>query len=348
MSQNAQGTTAGMEHDVRSDDEPERASDDCERANREEHAPESEEDAERSESGEAQGGAPLDVASRVAAGWSAIVDLAMAAAQRHASVPEAERAACVKTVRKATKSGRSLIRMLHGAMSHEARSGAERLLGDAASLLSAIRDRDAMIDAIDRLLEGKQDARAQQARLLLISIVAHPPVGDDQFAYEVATVRRAAALIARANDVIGEIPSEALTCSVAAEGMARLWRSARRKANREWQHDGEKSHDVRKAASRLVHQLNLIEQDLPKQLRKFRQRLRRATSALGEEHDLAILAECIALHRGKLGATFSEAVLQVCRRGRNRLREQAGVALAESMTLRPRGLARAIEKTYRA
>ncbi len=348
MSHNAQGTTAGIEHDVHSDDEPVSASGECERGSRIGQASESGEDAERSESVEAQGGVPLDVATRVAAGWSAIVDLAMAAAERHASVPEVERAACVKTVRKATKSGRSLIRMLHDTMSHEARSGAERLLGDAASLLSAIRDRDAMVDSIDRLLEGKQDARAQQARLLLVSITAPPPVGDDQFAYEVAAVRRAAALIARANDVIGEMPSEALTSSVAADGMARLWRSARRKANREWQHDGEKSHDVRKAVSRLVHQLNLIEQDLPKQLRRFRQRLRRATSALGEEHDLAILAECIALHRTQLGVTFSEAVLQVCRRGRNRLREQAGVALAEAMTLRPRELARAIEKTYRA
>lgn len=293
----------------------------------------------------------LDAARRIAESWSAVLAGARTAATGHPDASDEDRVAMVKTVRKATKTGRALVRLLRDAMSRETRDGLERLFGDAASLLSPIRDRDAMVGTVDRLLEGKRDERVQQARELLVSIVAPPPipdrVGDDQRGFEAALVRRAIALIEVANEVIQDIPADAITGAVVADGMAGLWRNARRRANRDWQQDGEAAHDVRKAALRLVHQLNLIESDLPRPLRKFRQRLRRATSALGDEHDLAILAECIELKRGRLGATFAEAVLSVCRSGRARLREQAGMALVEAMTLKPSGVARLIRKTYR-
>jgi hypothetical protein len=177
-----------------------------------------------------------------------------------------------------------------------------------------------MIETVERLLAGKSGERAEQARELLVGVVVPPPVGDDQIAFENALVRRAMLLIESSDRALRSAGLASIDADAIADGLARIWRRARRRANRSWQGEGENAHDVRKACSRLVHQLTLIEPDLPKQ--------------------------SIGLQEERLGSTFSDAVLIVCRRGRERLLEEAGIALAEAMTLKPRGLARAVAKRY--
>ncbi|MBL9121753.1 MAG: CHAD domain-containing protein [Phycisphaerae bacterium] len=309
--------------------------------------------AENEEVGEAS---ERSVATRLLSSWAVIVEGALSAAVSHPTASAEARPALVKQVRKSTKSGRALVRLLDGAMSPEAMAGAERSLHEAATILAPIRDRDAMCSTIDGLLEGKLDERAQQAKLLLYAIVSPPSVGDDEEAFEIALVRRAAARISLASELIREVPHELLSGATVGKAMSSLWRKARRRANRAWHgeaaadgstmQDSTTAHEARKACSRLVHQLNLIEPDLSKPLRRFRQRLRRATSALGDEHDLSLVAECIGLHRGRLGPKFASAVLTVCSRGQRRLRETAGIALAEAMTLRPGELGRRIQNRY--
>jgi CHAD domain-containing protein len=288
-------------------------------------------------------------ASRVVASWTAILDRARDAATRHPGAHPNDRSALVKTVRKATKTGRALLRLIGDrgdGLSGESRDGIERMLSDAAAMLAPIRDRDAMIETVERLLAGKAGERADQARELLLGVVMPPAAGDDQVAFENALVRRAMLLIESSDQALRTAGLESIDSDDLADGLARIWRRARRRANRSWQGEGEDAHEVRKGCSRLVHQLTLIEPDLPRRVRRFRRKLREVNAALGEEHDLAILSQSIGLHADRLGDTFSEAVLVVCRRGRERLREEAGIALAEAMTLKPRGLARVVAKRY--
>jgi CHAD domain-containing protein len=300
--------------------------------------------------------AALSVAERIARSWDATMEGALAAAVAHPNADVNERPALVKQVRKATKTGRALVRLVASAVAPEVRNGAERYLRDAASLLSPIRDRDAMIDTVHGLLDGKLDERAQQAKLLLASVVIPPSVGDDQAAFEVALVRRAAALLSRASDLIRTVPPEKLTPQITGDAIGKLWRKACRRANRACDPrsdrcpidslDSDSLHEVRKMCSRIVHQLNLIEDDLSKPLRSFRQRLRKANSSLGDDRDLTLLGECIALHRERLGPTFADAVLGVCQRAQVRLRHQARATLAEAMTMRPRELSRRIARRF--
>lgn len=298
----------------------------------------------------------VGIGTRVVGSWNAVMEGALAAAVAHPNASALERPALLKQVRKATKTGRAMIRLIAAAMPDEVRIGAEHAMHDAASLLSAVRDRDAMTATIDGLLDGKLDDRADRAKAVLHDVIAIPPVGDDELAFEVALVRRAAALLSRGADLIGRVADESISARDVGNAMAATWRKARRRANRAWEcpsdadeqthADPEAAHEARKAASRLVHQLSLVEPDLTKPLRRFRQQLRKATAALGDEHDLALLAERIALHRDRLGPTFADAVLNVCRRGQMRMRENAGVALAEAMTMTPRELGRRIRRRY--
>ncbi len=299
----------------------------------------------------------LSAAERVIESWSAILERARDAAARHPGAKRHDRSGLVKTVRKATKTGRALLRLIDGGgerLSRESRDGIERMLSDAAAMLAPIRDRDAMIETIERLLAGKSGERAEQARELLLGVVMPPAPDDDQVAFEDALVRRAMLLIEASDSALRAAGLDAIDADELADGLARIWRRARRRANRSClggsggHGDSEDAHEVRKGCSRLVHQLTLVEPDLPKRVRRFRRKLREATAALGEEHDLAILSQSIGLHAERLGSTFSEAVLVVCRRGRERLCEEAGIALAEAMTLKPRGLARAVAKRYNA
>lgn len=300
----------------------------------------------------------LSVGERLKTSWRAIVENALAAAVAHPTAELSERPALVKQVRKATKTGRALVHLLSEVMPPETNSGAERTLAEASLLLSQVRDRDAMFDTINGLLEGRLDARIEQARLLLHSIAAPPAVGDDQAAFESALVRRAAALISFASELIGSAEFDQLTPRTVGDSMAQLWRKARRRAKRAWHvrwadadgvsAENEASHAARKACARLIHQLNLLEPDLNKSLRRFRQRLHRASSALGADRDLSLLVERIGLHRGKLGPTFAHAVLSICTHRQAGHAHQAGVALAKAMTVRPRTLGRRIRKRYAA
>jgi hypothetical protein len=279
--------------------------------------------------------------------WTTVFDRAISAAERYPSAEGSLRSDLLKTVRKATKTGRALLGLIGPGLAPESASGAERAFADAAGLLSPMRDRDALLATIDRLFRAgpatNVDAeRARQVRAGLVRIVLGEVAIDDQSTRTVdeALVVRAVAALRRGHAVLGSVEPARVGQDELAVTIAEHWRSARRRAEREWNVDGEEPHELRKECSRLVHQLLLVEGiDPPKRLRRFRRTLRSVTSALGEEHDLAILAERLSMERDRLGnAGFLTAVLRVCRTTRRTLREEAGKALADAARVKPREL----------
>ncbi len=276
--------------------------------------------------------------------WAAVFDAAQQAAGTFSVAEGGLRPDLLKVVRKATKTGRALLPLIASGVRNESLSGAERAFADAAHLLSPIRDRDALLKTVERLFLGKDDERARHVHDLLAAVITaseRSPVEDRSF--EHASVDRAMIAMTRAEAVISTVDWSAVSATAIGAVVGDAWKAARRRANREWNLDGEAPHELRKECSRIVQHLLLLDDSLPKSTRRFRQQLRRVTSSLGDEHDLAMLGERMSMERDRLGnGSFVDAALALCRKARLRLREQAGHSLVEAMTIRPRELARSI------
>ncbi|MDZ4754072.1 MAG: CHAD domain-containing protein [Phycisphaerae bacterium] len=279
--------------------------------------------------------------------WTKVMTAAVEAGSAFGDADAEHQPDLLKTVRKATKTGRSLLPLLAPGTSEESLSGAERAFADAAHLLSPMRDRDAILKTIDRLFSSTRatpvSERTVQVRAALTDIILSGS-GESSRALEGALLARGLVSMQRSHAVIEAVDLSQITSAFVGDTIADRWRDARRRANREWKLEGEELHELRKDCSRIVHQLMLLEDvGQPKTLVRFRQRLRRTTRALGDEHDMAILAERMAMERDRLGRNgFVDAALALCRTARRRLREKAGVAFVEAMRFKPGTLARTV------
>ena len=265
-----------------------------------------------------------DVPGELRRNFLGVLDRALAEASGFPERPAGERPEAIRQVRKATKALRAMIPLLSGAASDEARAGAERCLADAAGVLSPVRDRDAMLAIIGRLLGERDDVRARRFRDELTAALV-PAIGPAESA------RLDELLVARAAIELGRVRAAGETWEFAgvdpeaiAGSMATAWREARDLARADWcDASDDRSHEIRKRCSRLALQVGLLA-DRDRRLKRIRRELKRTCDLLGEEHDLAMLAERVALEARRFSREgLPEAVAMLCAAARQRLRESA-------------------------
>lgn len=259
-----------------------------------------------------------------------VLDRALAGTAGFAGLPRDERAEAIRQVRKATKALRAMIPMLAGVASDEARAGAGRCLAGAAGVLSPVRDRDAMLAIIGRLLGERDDARARRFREELTAALV-PAIGPaEETRLDELLVARAALELGRVRAAAAAWEFDAVDPDSIEASLATAWREARDLAADDWG-DGtdDRSHEIRKRCSRLALQVGLLE-DRDRRLKRIRRELKRTCDLLGEEHDLAMLAERVALEARRFSRDgLAEAVATLCATARRRLRESAREATGE-------------------
>lgn len=273
-----------------------------------------------------------------------LLDQGLAEGREHAIGDAARRAESIRLLRKSTKALRALLPLVTQAAPPEAIAGAERMLSDAAGLLAPLRDRDAMLKTVNRLFQGKEGLRVEEVRSLLRGIVVAPgnePAHDRPL--EDLLMVRAASTIGRVRLGVESFQFDAIDPRFVARTIARGWAGVRRAVRSDWDTgDSEAAHEVRKACGRLALQFTFLEERKPKPFTRLRKHLRDATSALGDEHDLSMLAENIAIERARFpGDDFVEAALGLCRKARERLRSDAAEAIAKVAEVRSREIRRA-------
>lgn len=290
---------------------------------------------------------PLPLHEAIKGRFIGALDSSMRQAIVHAgAISPAERAEALRLVRRGTKIGRALLPFLVNAAPPESLAGASRALRDAAGLLSAIRDRDAMLATIDRLFGSRSGARTQHARAMLAIVVVPAGVECKARELEDLLVMRASAMLARLAASAQRFQFERVTVRDIAKPIASELKRLRREQRSGW-FEGpiERAHSIRKGCSRMVLQLTAIEEHLPRSARRLRKALREVNSRLGDEHDLAMLAERISLDRSRFPSEeFVNTALDLCRRAQRRLRERATGALEEAAVIRPRDLRRKLHE----
>lgn len=264
----------------------------------------------------------------------AVLDRALAEVDGFAGRRAGERAEAVRQVRKATKALRAMIPLLEGVASRDARAGAERSLADAAGVLSPVRDRDAMLAIIARLLGTRDDARARSLRGELTAALVPDVDPLAMVRLDEMLVERAATELVRVRRAAESWEFGEIECDRIESALARSWRGARRLARSGWDEEAdERAHDLRKQCSRLALQVGLLE-ERDRSLRGVRRKLKRICDLLGEEHDLAMLSERVALEARRFSREgLPEAVGLLCEAARQRLRESAR-AIADGLFAR--------------
>lgn len=253
-------------------------------------------------------------------------------------------AKAVHTSRKTFKRVRAIIRVARDGLGDDVRARDNAALRDAGRRLAGARDAKVVVDTLDGLVArapGELDADAlHPLRDLLVAehADAEALAAQDEGAIgavldELATVR---ADIARWE--LGDDPAEVL-----AHGLARLHRQGRRALKAAERSSGEPRteamHDLRKRAKDLWHAAELLEAAAPEQLARLASRAHDLADLIGDDHDLAVLAERADERSGRLPASLPlDALHAVIDRRRRKLQRKALKVAHEIYGADPTGL----------
>ncbi len=277
------------------------------------------------------------------------LDLALEALGRGEEIPD-ERA--VHETRKALKRLRALLRMLESELGSGAYARESAALRDAGRALSGARDAEVMLATFDALIEHNRDKLAGRGgvirlRGVLLAERSHArkdALGDPRVRTQVLAELHAC----RVRIAMWQIPDDAGSELVEA-GLLRLYRQGRKRWRRARSGKGDRTrfmHQWRKRVKDLRYVLEMLQptetprRENPKGKRGKRARrrllaarkdvkwLRREAKRadklgelLGEDHDLAMLAQWIAAERESiLRGRARKRILKLIARRRRKLR----------------------------
>ena len=228
----------------------------------------------------------------------------------------------VHEARKRCKAARGLARLVRPALGDEFRSF-ERLVRDAARELSTLRDAHAVSDTLDALLEARPDDIALQAVVnRQAAISADAALGADRTDDPRISTARALLVDARTASQAWWIPRgfDAIEAGLAAT--YRQGRSGLRRAHAD--PTDRRVHEWRKAVKYLWYQVQLVHDAAPSMLGPLEHRLDRLAETLGDDHDLAVLAELLDEQPDRYGTRSEVDHVRDLARGRQReLRRRA-------------------------
>jgi len=251
-------------------------------------------------------------------------------------VGAADSTEAVHDARKALKRSRAALRLsrhLLGTKLYRAENGALR---DAGLGLSDLRDSQALLETLDGVAPPGQFTRLHDALSARATAGAHNGRAAEHQVESVLPELRRARTRVDGWSLKADGGTERL-----GPGLERIYRRGRR-ALRAARNDPsvENLHELRKRAKDLWHAAQLLAERRPKRAQTLALRAHRVSDLLGEEHDLAILAQRVAGEPGTLEPAEQGLLRELIERRRKHLRRQ-GLSCAERLYRRkPRKLRR--------
>jgi CHAD domain-containing protein len=264
------------------------------------------------------------------------IDLALELLARdHGSTPSEK---AVHETRKAMKRLRALLRLIEDELPADTFARENAALRGVAERLAGPRDAEVMLATLDALIERgprklrrRKGVRRLRHALLAQRQTAAAKLDGDAVIRASAELRELRARVERWTlPALGE-------SDLIAGGLARLYRQGRgrgRRATRRRGKDSEAMHDWRKRVKSLRYAAEMLERHVPaeiargsraKQLRVLARRADQLGEVLGEDHDLAVLAELIraAGKRKRLDRRTRKLLLELVAARQRKLRRRA-------------------------
>jgi CHAD domain-containing protein len=238
----------------------------------------------------------------------------------------------VHETRKALKRSRALVRLQRDSLGAKRYKRESRALRKAAGRLAGARDSEVMVEALDRMVKhhpkrlvNSRGVRELRARLAAERERAAAHTGEGARARETAIAELRAARLRLAS-----WEPHANDRKTARVGLRRLYRQGRRRRRRARRTQSTLAlHQWRKRAKDLRYVAEMLSGEGGKKRRERLQRIARRADrlgeTLGEEHDLALLAEQVRLHRDAFRGEKAtrKALERAIARRRERLRARA-------------------------
>jgi len=200
--------------------------------------------------------------------------------------------AAVHSARKQLKKGRADLRLLRKALGSQAYAYENAALRDVARPLTAVRDARALMDTLDTLMEHSEvQAHALDLDRVRLALRDEYCEVRQHVLTEGNTIESLEASLQAARARAKRWPLGRRGWSVLGTGLKRIYRNGREAfAVAQDDPSQEHLHEWRKQAKYLWHQLQVLQPIQPGQLTALADQAHTLANALGDDHDLAILA----------------------------------------------------------
>ncbi|HEV8242277.1 MAG TPA: CHAD domain-containing protein [Thermoanaerobaculia bacterium] len=263
------------------------------------------------------------------------VEQAAAAGEHLADV--AAPAEAVHEARKRSKEARAALRLLRGAWGPELERSARAKFRDAAGTVSAIRDAEVTVEALEKLRRYQRLLRSERE-------AAERVLSERRDAADAAVTAAMRELLATSFAGAAQaLPAVQLaTPESVTESLARVYRRGKRRMKAAYA-NGEAAdfHAWRKSTKDLWYAVRLFEPAWPGPLGTLAAAIHELSQLLGDEHDLTVLRDALAAAGGDPPLLTPRLQRAIARRQR-RLRERAREAGNRLWAEKPRTFARRI------
>lgn len=254
--------------------------------------------------------------------------------------------AAVHETRKSLKRLRATARLTRDAIGESASTRENRTFRDIGRRLSGARDSRVMVDTLADVVERDRDhvppsAVAPFKRLLL-----------SQHANAQRRLRKSDAAgealrdLRRARDRVSSWSAEQESVASLAPGLERVYRRGRKayKGARK-KPTTENLHELRKRAKDLWHAGQIVESAAPKQIKPLVKNAHELADLIGEDHDLALLAERAESRPDRFEDEAAlRSLLELIGKRRKRLRRKALEVAGGLYGRKPRAVGRLLEE----
>ena len=237
------------------------------------------------------------------------------------------RGTSIRRARKSLKRIRSVLDLVRGGIDENDVNHLARACRDLGRRLSPLRDRDVVRSLLGRLEEEAVGPRHRSDIRLATTVLAasEPTLVVRDHRAEEAVV---AVVGEKATEVLGDLDRvdfDGVDRSLVLDRIQRQWRRGRIRFTDQFREDDvEWLHDTRKRTIRIQSSLQPLEKIRPAEVRRTIKAVKRIADALGDDHDLTVLADLVESHRTRMmDAGGIEAIESEILRRRRDLRRQA-------------------------
>ncbi len=208
----------------------------------------------------------------------------------------------VHEARKDMKRLRGLVRLVRGELGEKAYKRENAAFRDIGRLLSGVRDADVMVATVDQLAERyPKQLPPDTSGGLRQALEARKPDDDRS-----AAARQAVEMLEQAWDRVDEWPLEQDSFDALEDGLRQVYARGRR-AFRAAKKDpsAESLHEWRKRAKDLWYHHQLLQCSWPEAIDPLADQAHELSDHLGDDHDLAVLAEWAKEHAAAAGGLYA-------------------------------------------
>ena len=253
------------------------------------------------------------------------------------------RGTAVHEARKSMKRLRALLHLVKPAMPKGSFAVSEARLKKIGRSLSGARDAQAMLETVRKLEAHDGSAKVKQVTAALRAKL-QAECAEAEHGLTGAGIKQLRKLLNEAKAGFAEMSLEPDDFSVVAVTLERDYRKARHAFSQAYRlRTDEAFHDWRKRVQRHWRQLLLVTPSWPKAIRPHAALARNVSEALGEDHDLAVLAARVKAEADQLGDRNQiEAYIALCRTRQAELRRIAHELGTRLLSEKPGSLARRV------